>query len=262
MTLMARLLLILTMAPALALAACSAEGPAPAGPIVLAPSSLQEALGEVSDSWAAQGHARPVLSFAGSPTIARQISGGAPADIVLLADEQWMDQLEGENLLVPRTRRALLGNRLVLIAPADQPREVVSPNLNNLPALLGADRMAMADPDSVPAGRYGKMALQALGLWDQLSTRIAPTENVRAALSLVERGEAPFGLVYASDMAASGKVVLAAEIPDGAQPPIRYPVAMLASSAHPEARGFLTYLASPDADRIFARYQFFRLTEK
>ncbi|HSG54833.1 MAG TPA: molybdate ABC transporter substrate-binding protein, partial [Paracoccaceae bacterium] len=162
------------MTPALALAACSAEGPAPAGPIVLAPSSLQEALGEVSDSWSAQGHARPVLSFAGSPTIARQIVGGAPADILLLADEQWMDQLQGENLLAPGTRRALLGNRLVLIAPADQPREVVSPNLNDLPALLGADRMAMADPDSVPAGRYGKMALQALGLWDQLSTRIAP----------------------------------------------------------------------------------------
>ncbi len=260
MTLMARLLLILTMPPALA--ACSAEGPAPAGPIVLAPSSLQEALGEISDSWAAQGHARPVLAFAGSPTIARQIAGGAPADIVLLADEQWMDQLEGENLLAPGTRRTLLGNRLVLIAPADQPREVVSTNLNNLPALLGADRMAMADPDSVPAGRYGKMALQELGLWDQLSTRIAPTENVRAALVLVERGEAPFGLVYASDMAASGKVVLAAKIPDGAQPPIRYPVAMLAISAQPEARGFLAYLASPGADRIFARYQFFRVTEK
>lgn len=266
MTFITRLYLILTLvlslSLALALAACSAEAPAPAGPVVLGPSSLQEALGDAADNWTAQGHARPVLSFAGSPTIARQIAGGAPADIVLLADEQWMDQLEGQDLLASGTRRALLGNRLVLIAPVGEARKAIAPNLNDLPTLLGTNRLAMADPDSVPAGRYGKMALQTLGLWDQLSNRIAPTENVRAALALVERGEAPLGIVYASDMAASDKVILAAEIPEDAQPAIRYPVAILASSTHADARGFLAYLASPEAEAIFARYRFFRLAEQ
>ncbi len=255
---MARLFLILT----LALSACRVDSPAPDGPIVLAPSSLQEALASVADSWAAQGHSRPLLSFAGSPTMARQVSGGAPADIVLLADEQWMDRLEADSLLAPGTRRALLGNRLVLIAPIGEDRTRLSPTLDNLPALLGSGRLAIADPDSVPAGRYGKMALETLGLWDKISGRIAPTENVRAALALVERGETQFGLVYASDLIASDKVMLAAEIPEDAQPPIRYPVAILASSTHADARDFLAYLASPEAERIFSRYEFFRLAEQ
>lgn len=257
MTIAARLFLIL----ALALSACGGDSPPPDGPVVLAPSSLQEALGEVADAWAAQGHALPVLSFAGSPTIARQVIGGAPADIALLADEQWMDRLDAGNMLAAGTRRALLGNRLVLVAPLEAATAPVAPGLENLPALLGAGRLAMADPDSVPAGRYGKMALQSLGLWDALSGRIAPTENVRAALALVERSEAPFALVYASDLAASDRVRMAAEIPASAQPPIRYPAALLAGSSHPEARGFLAFLASPDAEAIFARHQFFRLAE-
>lgn len=258
MTLVARLFLILT----LALSACSGNGTSPDRPVVLAPSSLQEALEEVADAWATQGHSRPVLSFAGSPTIARQITGGAPADIVLLADEQWMDRLEAENMLVSGTRRALLGNRLVLVAPLEAANAPISPTMDNLPALLTDGRLAMADPDSVPAGRYGRMALQTLGVWDELSGRIAPTESVRAALALVERGETPFGLVYASDLAASGNVRLAAELPAAAQPPIRYPAAILASSTHPDAPGFLAFLASPQAEAIFARYQFFRLAEQ
>lgn len=258
MKLAARLFLILT----LALPACSDSSTVPDGPIVLAASSVQEALEEVADAWTAQGHDRPVLSFAGSPTIARQIEGGAPADIALLADEQWMDELESGNFLVAGTRRNLLGGRLVLIAPLESENAPVTENLDNLPALLGRGRLAMADPDSVPAGRYGKMTLQSLGLWDDLSSQIAPTENVRAALALVERGEAPFGLVYASDLAASAMVQKAAEIPAEAQPPIRYPVALLASSTAPEAQDFLLFLASPEAEAIFARYQFVALAER
>ncbi len=252
------LFLILT----LALSACGDRSTAPDGPIVLSASSVQEALEEVADAWAAKGHDRPVLSFAGSPTIARQIESGAPADIALLADEQWMDELETKNFLAAGTRRTLLGGRLVLIAPLESKNAPVTENLDNLPALLGRSRLAMADPDSVPAGRYGKMALQSLGLWDDLSSQIAPTENVRTALALVERGEAPFGLVYASDLVASDLVQMAAEIPGAAQPPIRYPAALLASSTAPDAQDFLLFLASPEAQAIFARYQFIALAER
>ena len=254
----ARLFLILT----LALSACGGRSTEPDGPIVLAASSVQEALEDVADAWAAQGHDRPVLSFAGSPTIARQIEGGAPADIALLADEQWMNVLESRNFLAAGSRRTLLGGKLVLIAPLEAKTAQVSENLDNLPTLLGRGRLAMADPDSVPAGRYGKLALQSLGLWDDLSGQIAPAENVRTALVLVERGEAPFGLVYASDLAASDLVQLAAEIPDAAQPPIRYPAALLASSTAPEAADFLLFLASPEAEAIFARYQFLTLAAR
>ncbi len=265
MKMAARFLLILT----LGLLACgdstpAADGPPnapPNAPIVLAASSLQEALEDVADAWAAQGHLRPVLSFAGSPTIARQIERGAPADIVLLADGQWMDVLDSGNFLAAGTRRPLLGGRLVLIAPAGADNAPVNENLDNLPELLGRRRLAMADPGSVPAGRYGKMAFQSLGIWDDLASRIAPAENVRAALALVERGEAPFGLVYASDLAASVLVQKSADIPGTAQPPIRYPVALLASSAAPEARSFLKFLSSPDAAAIFARYQFIALAD-
>ena len=258
MTSLVRMFLILT----LALSACSKSEPAADGPIILAASSLQEALEEVAGAWVAHGHNRPVLSFAGSPAIARQIEGGAPADIALLADEQWMDVLEAENFLAPETRRALLGNRLVLVEPVESANAPVSENLDNLPDLLGHNRLAMADPGSVPAGRYGRAALQSLRLWDKLSGQVAPTENVRAALALVERGETPYGLVYASDLAASAKVRLAADIPQTAQPPIRYPVALLASSSHADARDFLQFLASPEAEAIFARYQFFRLAQR
>jgi len=258
MTVVARLFLIL----ALALSACGKSQSSADGPVVMAPSSLQEALEEVVDAWAARGHDRPVLSFAGSPVIARQIRSGAPADIVLLADEQWMDVLEAENLLADNTRLALLGNRLVLVSPLSSNGGEISGNLDSLPILLGQQRLAMADPASVPAGRYGKMALQSLGLWEQLSGQIAPTENVRAALALVERGEAPFGLVYASDLAASDKVRLAGEIPEAAQPPIRYPAALLTSSTNPDARAFLAFLTAPEAEAIFAKYQFFRLAQR
>lgn len=257
MNLPLRLLAVLT----LFLTACSSSDAAPGGPVVLAPASAQEALEDVADAWAAKGHARPRLSFAGSPAAARQVSAGAPADIVLLADEQWMDQLESENLLAAGTRRALLGNRLILIARANS-TAVVADDFTNLPVLLGEDRLAMADPQTVPAGRYGRMALQSLQLWDELAAQIAPAENVRAALALVEAGEAPFGVVYATDLAASDRVRIAGEFPERSQPPIRYPAAILAASEHPEARDFLSFIASPEAEAIFLRYGFTRLAER
>ncbi len=249
--------LIVSVLALLALSSCAR--PEPQGPVVLAASSLQEALDAVADRWAEQGHPRPALSFAGTPALARQAQAGAPADIILLADNQWMDILQAKGFLVAGTRRDLLGNRLVLITPKSTAATIAADSPVAALLALGEGRLAMADPDSVPAGRYGREALESLGLWDGVKDRIVPAENVRAALALVERGEAPLGLVYASDLAASSKVRLAAPIPDAAQPEIRYPVAMVSGSQHAEAQNFLAFLASPEASAIFAQYQFFPL---
>lgn len=244
------------LALALVLALVAACGPAAAprpaeggkGPVVLAAASLQEALSEAAETWAAQGHPAPVLAFAGTSALARQIEQGGPADLFLSADERWMDTLEREGLLRPGTRADLLSNRLVLIAP----KESAAAGL----ADIGNGRLALADPDAVPAGRYARAALQHLGEWRAVAGRIAPAENVRAALALVERGEAPLGIVYATDARASDKVRVIETLPEESHPPIRYPVAILASSAHPDAAALRAFLLSPGAARIFARHGF------
>lgn len=252
--------LILTVLLALSLAACTSEQPR--GPVVLAASSLQDALTAAADAWAAQGHARPTLSFAGSPVLARQVESGAPADIVFLADERWMDDLDAKGLLAQGTRRALFGNRLVLVAPVPDNQPVSTQDFASLVHNLGDQRLAMADPDTVPAGRYGKAALVSLGLWDAVKAKIAPTENVRAALALVERGEAPLGLVYDSDLFASSRVRLAAALPASAQPPIQYPVAILAGSKNHDTHAFLDFLSSSQAAQIFQHFRFTRLAQQ
>ncbi|HWK42043.1 MAG TPA: molybdate ABC transporter substrate-binding protein [Croceibacterium sp.] len=218
------------------------------GPVVLAAASLQEALTEVAGAWAAQGHPAPVLSFAGSSALARQVEQGAPADLFVSADEEWMDVLDRQGLVRPGTRADLLSNRIVLIAPADGTAKSL--------ADLGDGRLALADPDAVPAGKYAKAALEHLGQWAAVSGRIAPAENVRAALALVERGEAPLGIVYATDARASGKVRLVETLPEDSHPPIRYPVAILSASTHPDAAALRAFLASPEAMRIFASHGF------
>src|SRR5690606_18110241 len=149
----------------------------------------------------------------------RQIESGAPADIFISADEEWMDELERKGLIRAGSRKELLGNALVLIAPQGT-GPVSLDNPNDFRAILGDGRLAMADPDAVPAGRYGKAALERLGLWNMVATRIAPAENVRAALALVERGQAPLGAVYATDALASGKVQTVARFPTASHPPI------------------------------------------
>ena len=239
---------------ALALAACSGEREE-AGPVVLAASSLQESLGAAADAWVAKGRERPVLSFAGSSALARQLQTGAPADLFISADEEWMDAVEAEGLLRPGSRQDLVGNALVLIAPQGGARSVDLTD-GSLPAALGSGYLAMADPDAVPAGKYGKAALVDLGLWDDVEGRIARAENVRAALALVESGEAPLGIVYATDAAASDAVRVVARFPAGSHPPIRYPVAVLAASDDPEAEAFARFLASGEGQAIFARHGF------
>jgi len=226
------------------------------GPVVLAAASLQESLTEAANAWAAKGHAKPVLSFAASSALARQAIAGAPADLFLSADEEWMDAVAKAGLLRPGTRTTLLGNRLVLIAPAASKLRLTPARGFPLAKALGAGRLALADPDAVPAGKYAKAALARLGVWAGVAAKVAPAENVRAAMALVERGAAPLGIVYATDARASKAVRVVGIFPASSHPPIRYPVAVLKASRHKDAAGFRAFLLSKQGRAIFARHGF------
>jgi len=227
-------------------------------PVVLAASSLQESLEAAADAFAAKGHARPILSFAASSALARQIDSGAPADLFVSADQGWMDEVERSGRIEPASRADLIGNALVLVAPKDsglrwQPDQ-------NLAQRLATDRpgarLAMGDPDAVPAGKYGKAALQSLNQWKAAQPLVVRGENVRAALAFVERGEAAAGIVYATDAAASRKVRIVTAFPADSHPPITYPIARLASSNAADARAFQAFLLSPEGQAILRRYGF------
>lgn len=226
------------------------------GPLVLAAASLQEALTEAADSWAAKGNARPILSFAASSVLARQVAAGAPADLFISADEPWMDYLATRRLIRPETRKSFLANRLVLVAPATSQARLVIASRFPLARALGAGRLAIADPDAVPAGRYAKAALIRLAIWPDIVKKLARTENVRAALLLVERGVTPFGIVYTTDAHASQRVRIIGIFPADSHDPITYPLARLKSSTHPEAELFRRFLLSPTSKAIFARHAF------
>jgi len=244
------------LAGLLTLAAPAPAGAQGRGPVVLAAASLQESLSAAADAWARHGHPRPVLSFAASSALARQVEAGAPADLFLSADEEWMNYLEQRRLLRPGSRVALLDNALVLVAPAtSRVRLTVRPGFP-LARALGPGRLAMADPASVPAGKYGREALMALGAWKSVESRVARAENVRAALALVARGEAPLGVVYATDALASPAVRVVGTFPPASHAPIVYPLAALARTATPEGEGFRRFLMGPEARAIFRRFGF------
>ena len=228
----------------------------PRGPLVLAAASLQESMTAAADAWARAGHPRPVVSFAASSALARQVEAGGRADLFVSADQEWMDYLAQRRLLAPGTRANLLTNSLVLVAPRRDRRRVTIRRGFPLARYLGRGRLAMADPDSVPAGRYGKAALQHLGVWQGVQGRIVRGESVRAALAFVERGAAPYGIVYATDARASRAVAVAGTFPARSHPPIVYPVARLAASRDPRAESFRRFLLSPAGRAIFARYGF------
>ncbi|WP_457313388.1 molybdate ABC transporter substrate-binding protein [Sphingomonas sp. UYAg733] len=228
----------------------------PAEPLVLAAASLQESLSAAADAWARKGHPRPVVSFAASSALARQVLAGAPADLFISADQEWMDALAKKGLIVPGTRASFLGNRLVLVVAASNAVAVDMRSGRRIVAAIGAGRLAMADPASVPAGRYGQAALTRLGAWPVLAPKLVRAENVRAALLLVERGAAPFGIVYATDARASTKVRVAGVFPAGSHPAITYPLARLKASTNPEAEGFRRFLISREGKAIFAKYGF------
>lgn len=226
------------------------------GPLVLAAASLQEAMEDAADAWAGQKRPRPVVSVAGSSALARQIERGAPADLFLSADTQWMDYVAARGLVRRGSRAEFLSNRLVLIAPKGSKASLRIARDFPLARALGKRRLAIADPEAVPAGRYARAALAYLGVWSSVRRQLAPTADVRAALALVERGEAPFGIVYRTDARASGRVREVGMFPAGSHPPITYSVAVLTGSSHPQAQPFLRFLLSRDGRAIFARHGF------
>lgn len=249
---MRRILSLILSIAAMCAASVAAQDRAP---LVLAAASLQESLGAAADAWAAKGHARPVVSFAASSALARQVLAGARADLFVSADEEWMDALAAKKLIAAGTRANLVGNRLVIVAAAGT-RGGVPARGAGLARALSRGALAMADPDAVPAGKYGRAALEKLGAWNAVGPKVVRAENVRAALALVERGAASFGIVYATDAKASTKVRVAGVFPADSHPPILYPLARLAGSTNPAAEEFRRFLLSGEGKAIFRRYGF------
>ncbi len=227
------------------------SGPARAGAdapvIVFAAASLKTALDAVMRAWGGD----VTVSYSASSALARQVEYGAPADIVISANVAWMDLLERDGLIRPHSRVALLSNRLVLIAaPGDDVTLRIRPGFD-LAAALGRERLAMALVDAVPAGIYGRAALVSLGVWDSVAPQVAQTSNARTALALVSTGEAPLGIVYATDARADPRVRLVDTFPADSHPPIIYPAALTTDAQSPEAGDFLTFLSGPKARAIF-----------
>jgi molybdate transport system substrate-binding protein len=222
---------------------------------VFAAASLKNALDAVAADYRHDTGTRITVSYAASSALARQIELGAPADIFLSADLEWMDYLQQRSLIRPETRRNLLGNRIVLVAPAADAKPVaLAPGA--LSAALGDGRLAVASVDTVPAGKYGKAALESLGLWGEVSGRLAQAENVRAALAFVSRGEAPLGIVYETDAKADPAVKVVARFPETSHPPIVYPVAVTTAAKGEAAIRFVDALRGPRSAEIFAREGF------
>lgn len=232
--------------------------PATAGQItVFAAASLKTTLEQVAAEWQDETGNTAILSFAGSSALARQIEAGAPADIFLSANPGWMDHLAAKGLIRNETRIDLLGNTLVLIGPAGADPLPALGLQTDLAGRLGDDRLAMALVDAVPAGIYGKVALQSLGLWTSVEGQIAQTDNVSAALALVALGETPLGITYATDALAEPGVSILATFPADSHPPIIYPAALTVEGMTPDLAGaFLAYLQSPVARDIFANAGF------
>lgn len=224
---------------------------------VFAAASLTNAMQAVATAWVKQGHPAPILSFASSSTLARQIEAGAPANIFASADEKWMDYLAERHAIVPEARKDVLTNRLVLVVPAGNPVQATLGPGFDLAALLGPNgRLAVGDPAHVPAGIYAKQALTKLGLWTAVAPRLAPAEDVRAALLLVERGEAAAGIVYATDANATRAVRVAGSFPPDSHDPIRYPFAIVRGGDTPEARALLAFIEGPEGLALFAKSGF------
>jgi molybdate transport system substrate-binding protein len=226
--------------------------------VVFAAASTTNAVTEIGALYAGRSPDRVTPSFASSSTLAKQIASGAPADVFISANKKWMDFLEEKNLIDNKSRLDLLGNRIVLIAPAGSAlKEIeVAPGFSVTAFLGNGGRLAIGDPDHVPAGMYGKKALENLGNWDAVKDRIAPMKDVRAALVLVERAETPLGLVYATDAAISKKVRVVGTFPGQSHPPIVYPVAAVAGGHAAAAGRFIDFLRSPESRTIFEKYGF------
>lgn len=217
---------------------------------VFAAASMKNALDAANEAWSGEGGVKVSVSYAASSALAKQIEAGAPADIYISADLAWMDYLAERKLIREESRVNLLGNRIVLVGKQGAASVNIEPGFD-LAGHLAGGKLAMAAPDSVPAGKYGKAALEKLGVWSSVEASVAGAENVRAALLLVSRGEAPFGIVYQTDAAADPGVAVVATFPEETNPPIVYPVALLASSDNPRAGDYLDFLRSEKARPLF-----------
>jgi len=247
---MPRFLRILAASLLLALAAAN---PARAADVtVFGAASLADALKEIAGDYQKQSGKTVAVSLAASSALARQIEASGGADIFISADLDWMDYLDNKGLIQHDTRENLLGNRLVLVAGKDVSTNLtIAPHFDLAGALKGG-RLAMADPDSVPAGKYGRTALISLGVWNGVIDHVVNAENVRVALAYVARGEAPMGIVYETDAKADPNVKMVGVFPENSHQPILYPAALV-KDAKPESRAFLAYLASPAARAVFEK---------
>lgn len=221
---------------------------------VFAAASLKNALDDIGAKWKESGGATMAASYASSSTLAKQIEQGAPADVFISADQQWMDYVEKKSLVAQP--HDLLGNRLVLIAGKDSKATLKIEPGAKLAEAVGDGRLAVGDPTNVPAGIYAKQALTNLRLWDSVQAKLAPAADVRAALTLVSRGEAPLGIVYETDAKVDANVRVVSVFPDDSHKPIVYPVAVVKTSKNPDAARFVAFLSGPAAKEIFVKYGF------
>jgi len=223
---------------------------------IFAAASLSAAMEEAVRVFEKKTGHRVVPVFASSSNLAKQILNGAPADVIISANQSWMDRLERENRVEPGSRVTFLGNYLSLVAPAKSDAGFIWGTKTRLSELLQGGRLAMGDPDHVPVGLYGKAALQSLGLWDDISPHLAPAPNARAALAYIERGETPLGIVYSSDLIGRKKLREVARFPKSAYPPIIYPLAVIKARSSSAVKAFVTFLQSNAAQAIFSRHGF------
>jgi molybdate transport system substrate-binding protein len=254
---------LLGVAAALLLGSAMPQTPAQAQGgdlVVFAAASMKNALDSVNAQWKKETGKSAKISYASSSALAKQIENGAPAQVFISADLAWMDYIAKKNLVRADTRSNLLGNRIVLIAPKDQAKAVdIKPGFD-LAKVIGDGRLAMANVDSVPAGKYGKASLEKLGIWPSVAGKLAQAENVRAALLLVSRGEAPAGIVYQTDAASDKGVIIIGRFPEDTHPPIIYPIALMAGATHPDAAALLAYIKSAKAKPLFEAEGFTVLT--
>jgi molybdate transport system substrate-binding protein len=222
---------------------------------VFAAASLTNVLQQLGDSFTKDTSIPVRFSFAASSALARQIENGSPADVFFSADLEWMDYLQTRNLIQRDSRRDVLGNRLVLIAPAESKIQLTIQPHFQLVAALGKGRLATGDPDSVPAGRYAREALTTLGIWNEAADRLVRADSVRSALAFVDRGEAPLGIVYETDALIDKRVRVVDIFPENSHLPIVYPIA-LTTAAKAEAGGFVQYLRGPAGAVAFKAYGF------
>jgi len=225
--------------------------------VIFAAASLKNALDEIAIGWSKEtGKPKPKISYAASSALAKQIEQGAPTDLFISADLDWMDYAEKKDLIQKDTRFNLLGNKIVLIAPKDSSASIDVKQGFDLAKALNGGKLAMGNVDAVPAGKYGKAALEKLGAWDSVRDKIAQADNVRAALLLVARGEAPLGIVYATDAAAEPNVKIVGTFPDDSHPPIIYPAAIVKGAKSADAKPFLDMLKSAKARPAFEKQGF------